>query len=312
MEKITYSIIVPVLNEQEVLKEFYKRLNTVMLSLKDSYEIIFVNDGSVDNSLDIMREFQKKNQRIRIIDFSRNFGHQIAITAGMDYTQGEAVVVIDSDLQDPPEVILEFIKKWKDGAEIVYGVRKKREGETLFKKLTAKLFYRVLGRITKIEIPLDAGDFRLLDRKIVDIFKKNIRERNRYIRGLTSWVGFKQVGVFYDREKRFAGKTKYPFSKMIKFGLDAIISFSIFPLRLIACLGIFVASSSFLYGIYALFLKFFSNKTIPGWTSLILAVTFLGGIQLISLGLVAEYLSRINDESKARPLYVVREVIGKQ
>ncbi|MBU3918809.1 glycosyltransferase family 2 protein, partial [Patescibacteria group bacterium] len=298
--KIYYSVVVPVFNEQEVIEEFYKRLASVMAKLGE-YEIIFVNDGSKDRSLQIIKQLQNENSRIKILDFSRNFGHQVAITAGMDYSKGRAVIIIDADLQDPPEVIPDFIDKWKQGYEIIYGVRKERQGESIFKKLSAKIFYRILKTMTSVDIPVDAGDFRLMDRKVVDVFKNEIRERNRYIRGLTSWVGFRQIGVLYDREKRFAGKTKYPLRKMIKLALDGIISFSTVPLKLVSYFGFLTAGGSFLYAIYALVMRIFTNKTMPGWTSLVLAIVFLGGIQLLSLGVIGEYISRINDESKKRP-----------
>ncbi|MBU4078198.1 glycosyltransferase family 2 protein, partial [Patescibacteria group bacterium] len=245
----------------------------------------------------------------KILDFSRNFGHQVAITAGMDYSKGRAVIIIDADLQDPPEVIPDFIDKWKQGYEIIYGVRKERQGESIFKKLSAKIFYRILKTMTSVDIPVDAGDFRLMDRKVVDVFKNEIRERNRYIRGLTSWVGFRQIGVLYDREKRFAGKTKYPLRKMIKLALDGIISFSTVPLKLVSYFGFLTAGGSFLYAIYALVMRIFTNKTMPGWTSLVLAIVFLGGIQLLSLGVIGEYISRINDESKKRPLYIIKRFL---
>ena len=309
--KIYYSIVVPVFNEQEVLEEFYKRLFVVVEKLSESYEIVFVNDGSEDESLDIMKQLQNRNSKIKILDFSRNFGHQIAITAGMDYSNGRAVIIIDADLQDPPEVISNFVEKWKQGYDIVYGVREQRQGESIFKKLSAKLFYRILRRMTNVDIPVDAGDFRLIDRKVVDVFSQQIREKNRYIRGLTSWVGFKQVGVLYKRDKRFAGETKYPLRKMVKLGLDGIISFSNIPLKIVSFFGFLAAGSSFLYAIYALAMRVFTNQTIPGWTSLVLAVVFLGGVQLLSLGLIGEYISRINDESKGRPLYIIKKVFKK-
>ncbi len=309
--KIYYSIVVPVFNEQEVLEEFYKRLFVVAEELNESYEIVFVNDGSEDESLNIMKQLQNRNSRIKILDFSRNFGHQIAITAGMDYSNGRAVIIIDADLQDPPEVISNFVEKWKQGYDIVYGVREQRQGESIFKKLSAKLFYRILRRMTNVDIPVDAGDFRLIDRKVVDVFSQQIREKNRYIRGLTSWVGFKQVGVLYKRDKRFAGETKYPLRKMVKLGLDGIISFSNIPLKIVSFFGFLAAGSSFLYAIYALAMRVFTNQTIPGWTSLVLAVVFLGGVQLLSLGLIGEYISRINDESKGRPLYIIKKVFKK-
>ena len=228
-KQYTYSVVVPVFNEEEVIEEFYKRLVSVMDSVQESYEIIFVNDGSKDRSLEIMKELHFKDKNVKIINFSRNFGHQIAITAGMDYSLGEAVIIIDVDLQDPPELITEFIKKWKEGFEVVYGTREKREGESIFKKITASIFYRILEKITEIKIPVDAGDFRLIDIKVVNSLKE-IREKSRFMRGLTTWTGFNQIGVLYKREKRFAGHTKYSLKKMLKFAFDAVFSFSNFPL----------------------------------------------------------------------------------
>jgi len=306
----SYSIVVPVFNEGEVLNEFYRRLTIVMDELKENYEIIFVNDGSTDNSLEIMKKLHSDDERIKIIDFSRNFGHQMAITAGIDYGSGKAIVTIDADLQDPPEIIPELIKKWKEGYDVVYGVRKKRKGESFFKKATALIFYRLLNRMTDINIPLDAGDFRLMDKKVANNLKK-IREKNRYIRGLTSWIGFKQISVLYEREKRLAGHTKYPFKKMLKFAFDAIFSFTNFPLKIATYFGFLVAGLSFLYLIYVLYIKIFTNITIPGWSSLIVAVLFLGGVELVCIGIIGEYIGRIGEEVKKRPLYVIKEVIDE-
>jgi len=305
-----YSIVVPVFNEENVLNEFYKRLTITMNKLEESYEIIFVNDGSTDTSLKIMMKFHSYDKRVKIIDFSRNFGHQIAITAGIDYASGEAIVTIDADLQDPPKVIPELIKKWKESYDVVYGVRKKREGESFFKKVTASIFYKLLNRITDINIPLDSGDFRLIDRKVANNLKK-IREKNRYIRGLTSWIGFKQIGVLYDREKRFAGYTKYPLRKMIKLGLDAIFSFTNLPLKIATYFGFLVVGLGFSYQIYILILKIFINVTIQSCASLIVAVLFLGGVQLICIGIIGEYIGRIGEEIKKRPLYVIKGVINE-
>jgi dolichol-phosphate mannosyltransferase len=309
-QQYKYSIVAPVCNEEEVIKEFYKRLVSIMDSLHEGYEIIFINDGSTDKSLQIMKELHSKDERVKIINFSRNFGHQIAITAGMDYSSGEAVIIIDADLQDPPEVIPRFIEKWKEGFEVVYGIRESREGESAFKKLTAKIFYRILQKMIDIKIPLDAGDFRLIDRKVVDSLKE-IRERSRFVRGLTSWVGFKQEGILYKREKRFAGHTKYSLKKMLKLAVDAVFSFSNFPLRIASYFGFLIAGLSFLYLIYVIILKLFTNTLIPGWTSLIVAVLFLGGVQLICLGIIGEYIGRIGEEVKHRPLYIIKEVIGE-
>ena len=287
-----YSIVVPVFNEEKVLNELYRRLTIVMSKLRESYEIIFINDGSIDNSLEIMEKLHSKDKRIKIIDFSRNYGQQIATTAGIDYATGEAIVIIDADLQDPPKVIPELVKKWKKGYDVVYGVRKKREGENFFKKVTASIFYKFLNKIADINIPLDAGDFRLIDRKVANNLK-TIREKNRYIRGLTSWIGFRQIGVLYDREKRFAGYTKYTLGKMLKLALDAVFSFSNYPLKIAIYIGFLISGLSFLYLIYVLILKIFMDVTIQGWASIIVAVLFLGGVQLICIGIIGEYIGRI-------------------
>lgn len=303
-----YSIVVPVFNEEKVLNELYRRLTIVMSKLRESYEIIFINDGSIDNSLEIMEKLHSKDKRIKIIDFSRNYGQQIATTAGIDYATGEAIVIIDADLQDPPKVIPELVKKWKKGYDVVYGVRKKREGENFFKKVTASIFYKFLNKITDINIPLDAGDFRLIDRKVANNLK-TIREKNRYIRGLTSWIGFRQIGVLYDREKRFAGYTKYPLGKMLKLALDAVFSFSNYPLKIAIYIGFLISGLSFLYLIYVLILKIFMDVTIQSWASIIVAVFFLGGVQLICIGIIGEYIGRIGEEVKKRPLYIIKGVL---
>ncbi len=305
-----YSIVIPVLNEEKVLNELYKRLTKVMTDIGESYEIIFINDGSTDNSLKIMKQLQTHDKRIKIIDFSRNFGHQIAITAGIDFTSGDAVITIDADLQDPPEVIPNLIKKWKEGYEVIYGIREKRKGENFFKKITALIFYRLINKMTMINMPPDSGDFRLIDKKVVNNLK-NIRENNRYVRGLTYWIGFKQIGVPYERDKRFAGKSKYPIKKLFKLAYDAIFSFSNFPLKIATYFGFIVSFLSFLYLIYALIIKLFTNSVIHGWTSLMISILFLGGVQLICLGIIGEYIARINDEVKKRPLYIIKEIIDE-
>ena len=303
-----YSIVVPVFNEEKVLNELYRRLTIVMSKLRESYEIIFINDGSIGNSLEIMEKLHSRDKRIKIIDFSRNYGQQIATTAGIDYATGEAIVIIDADLQDPPKVIPELVKKWKKGYDVVYGVRKKREGENFFKKVTASIFYKFLNKITDINIPLDAGDFRLIDRKVANNLK-TIREKNRYIRGLTSWIGFRQIGVLYDREKRFAGYTKYSLGKMLKLALDAVFSFSNYPLKIAIYIGFLISGLSFLYLIYVLILKIFMDVTTQGWASIIVAVFFLGGVQLICIGIIGEYIGRIGEEVKKRPLYIIKGVL---
>lgn len=305
-----YSIVIPVLNEEKVLNELYQILTKVMTDIGESYEIIFINDGSTDNSLKIMKQLQTHDKRIKIIDFSRNFGHQIAITAGIDFTSGDAVITIDADLQDPPEVIPDLIKKWKEGYEVIYGIREKRKGENFFKKISTLIFYRLINKMTMINMPPDSGDFRLIDKKVVNNLK-NIRENNRYVRGLTYWIGFKQIGVPYERDKRFAGKSKYPIKKLFKLAYDAIFSFSNFPLKIATYFGFIVSFLSFLYLIYALIIKLFTNSVIHGWTSLMISILFLGGVQLICLGIIGEYIARINDEVKKRPLYIIKEIIDE-
>lgn len=309
-KKIKYSLIIPVYNEEDSLDELYNRIFDVSKNFNGEYEIIFVNDGSQDKSIEVLKRLYANDKRIIIINLSRNFGHQVAITAGMDFASGEAVITMDSDLQDPPEVIPRLIEKWQEGFEVVYGVRDERKGESIFKKITAKIFYRILNKMSNIKIPLDTGDFRLMDKKVVDVLKE-IREENRYMRGLTSWVGFSQIGIVYKRDARFAGRTKYPLGKMIKLALDAFVSFSGLPLKMATYIGFLISFLSFIYLFYILWLKIFTAELIQGWSSLITAVLFIGGIQLICLGIIGEYIGRINNEVKRRPLYVVRNIISK-
>jgi len=309
--EIQYSIVVPLYNEELVVKESYRRLKKVMISTNESYEMIFVNDGSRDKTFEMAKEICNQDKNVKLLSFSRNFGHQVAITAGMDYSAGKAVIVIDADLQDPPEVMLEMIKKWKQGYDVVYGKRIKRNGETIFKKITAKAFYRVLKSMTDVNIPVDAGDFRLIDRKVCDALK-TIPERNRYVRGLVSWLGFKQTGVEFSREERFAGETKYPLKKMIRFASDGITSFSYKPLKLATFLGLAVAGLSFAYLVIVLFEKLFTGLTVPGWASIVALSLFFNGLMFIMLGIIGEYVGRIYDEAKGRPLYIISEKEGFQ
>lgn len=304
----TYSIVAPVFNEEETLPKFYACVMQVMSGLNEPFELILVNDGSRDKSYHVMQELHTQDSRVRILDFSRNFGHQIAISAGLDYAQGKAVVVIDSDLQDPPEVILEMIERWKAGVEVVYAQRASRVGETKFKLLTASLFYRLIDRITSIQIPRNVGDFRLMDRTVVDSLIQ-MREHHRFMRGLSAWVGFRQEAVLYNRQERYAGSTKYPLSKMIKFSLDAITSFSHLPLQLATTFGFVLAGISLLGIVLAIFLRLVTGA-IQGQASTLILVLFLGGIQLIFLGIIGEYLGRIYDEVRARPLYIVHHAMG--
>ncbi|MDR2938775.1 MAG: glycosyltransferase family 2 protein [Clostridiales bacterium] len=305
-----FSIIVPVYNEEAVINESYARLTNVISSLNKPYELIFVNDGSKDKTAEIIGGIQKEDGNVTLVNFSRNFGHQAAITAGMDYARGDAMIIIDADLQDPPEVILDMIKLWGQGYDVVYGKRDKREGETFFKLLTAKIYYRLLSSLTDIEIPVDTGDFRLISRKVCDAMK-NLPEKNRYVRGLVSWVGFKQVSLTYVREERFAGETKYPLRKMLKLAVDGVTSFSYKPLRLATMIGFSFSVFSFLYLLYVLYLKVFTTNTISGWASIIVILLFSQGIVLMILGLIGEYIGRIYEEAKNRPNYIVNEVIRK-
>jgi len=299
-----FSIVAPAYNEEEVLPEFYRRVREAMDSIGEPWELILVNDGSRDNTLAVMRELHAHDPRVKVISFSRNFGHQLAITAGLDYAEGDAVIIIDADLQDPPEVIRDLIEKWREGYDVVYAIRKERKGESWFKEWTAKLFYRLIYRITDVEIPKDTGDFRLMDRKVVEALR-TMRERNRFMRGLSVWVGFKQTGVYYVREPRFAGETKYPLRKMLKFALDAITSFSYVPLQLATYFGFTIAAISLIGMVIAVYLRLTTGRALLGQATTLVAVLFLGGIQLIFLGIIGEYLGRIYDEVKARPLYVV-------
>lgn len=303
---VKYSIVVPVYNEEEVIHETYRRLTEVMRSTKEAYELLFVNDGSKDRTAEIIKEYSEQDPAVVLLDFARNFGHQIAITAGMDYARGEAVVVIDADLQDPPELILEMIEKWKQGFDVVYAKRTKRKGETYFKKQTAAMFYRFLRAMTDIDIPLDTGDFRLLDRKVCNQMN-SIQEKNRFVRGLVSWVGFKQIAVEYERDERLAGESKYPLKKMLKLSMDGITSFSYKPLKLASYAGVTLSGIGFIYLLVVMYLKLFTDSTITGWSSLIVIQLFFSGIILIILGMIGEYIGRIYDETKNRPLYIVRE-----
>ena len=304
--KIIYSIVAPIYNELENLPELYRRVKEVMDSNGESWELILVDDGSTDGSTKKIREFAQADSRVRPIIFARNFGHQIAITAGWDYARGDATVIIDADLQDPPEVILDLAKKWKEGYEVVYAVRAEREGESWFKKLTASLFYRIIYRITDVKIPMDTGDFRLMDRKVVEVLKQ-MRERHRFPRGMSAWVGFRQVGVEYKRAARFAGETKYPFNKMLRLALNAITSFSYFPLQVATFFGFFSAGVAILAIPVVIYLRMNGIPQLTGQATTLIAVLFLGGVQLISLGILGEYIGRLYDEAKGRPLYIVRE-----
>ena len=304
--KITYSIVAPIYNELDNIPELYRRVKDVMMSTGEPWELILVDDGSTDGSTEAIYELAKKDKCVHPVIFARNFGHQIAITAGWDHARGEAVVIIDADLQDPPELILEMAEKWKEGYEVVYAVRAEREGESWFKLWTASLFYRLIYRITDVKIPLDTGDFRLMDRKVVDVLKK-MRERHRFPRGMSSWVGFRQIGVEYKRAARQAGETKYPFRKMFKLALNAITSFSYFPLQVATFFGFVSAGIAIVAIPFVIYLRITGSQAFFGQATTLIAVLFLGGVQLISLGILGEYIGRLYDEAKGRPLYIVRD-----
>lgn len=303
------SVIVPMFNEEEVILHTYNRLKRVMDVSGEEYELIFVNDGSKDRTAEIVEKICIQDDRVRLIQFSRNFGHQIAISAGMDYAAGQSIVIIDADLQDPPEVILEMLDKWREGYEVVYGTRTKRKGESFFKKTTALLFYRLLGKLTQVDIPLDTGDFRLIDRKVCDVLK-GLKEKNRFVRGLVGWAGFRQTRVEYVREERFAGITKYPLRKMLRFAADGITSFSHKPLKIASYIGFILSFTSFIYLFVVLLQKWLELGTVPGWASIVAINLFFNGIVLMLLGVMGEYIGRIYDETKDRPLYIVREKMG--
>ncbi|MCR5695149.1 MAG: glycosyltransferase family 2 protein [Clostridia bacterium] len=302
MSKPTLSVVVPVYNEEEVINESYRRLTEVLEGIGETYELIFVNDGSRDKTLRLALEICRNDRRVKLIDFARNFGHQLAITAGMDASSGKAVVVIDADLQDPPEVIPLMLEKWREGYEIVYGKRLKREGESAFKKFTAKVFYRFLDKMTDVDIPVDTGDFRLIDRKVCEALK-HVPEHNRYVRGIVSWLGYKSCPVEFERHKRFAGTTKYPLKKMIRFASDAIMSFSYKPLKLATLLGCLTIFTSVLLLIfYAIF------GQLNPITSIVIAAIFIAGLLFLCLGIIGEYIARMCDEVRNRPLYLIRKM----
>jgi len=304
------SVVVPCANEEEILPRTNAKLTAVLEGLPDlNFEIVYVDDGSTDTTPLVLHQLQSTDGRVRVVRLSRNFGHQVAITAGMEHAAGDAVVVIDADLQDPPEVIAEFVKAWKQGHDVAYGVRVEREGETHFKLWTAKLFYRLMGRLSDTQIPLDSGDFRLIDRKVLDALVA-MPERDRYIRGMVSWVGFSQAPVPYHRAAREAGRTKFSLFRMLRFGADGIVSFSTLPLKLASWLGFVVSGIAMAGVVWALCARLFGKNWVQGWASLTIAILFLGGVQLICLGIIGEYLGRTYGESKRRPLYVVRERLG--
>ena len=304
--KPVFSIIAPIFNEKGCFDELYRRISEVMDTTGEEWEFVMVDDGSSDGSTDLIRELAKKEKRVRPVIFARNFGHQIAVTAGLDYSRGEAAIIIDADLQDPPEVILELITKWREGYQVVYAVRSEREGETWFKKITASAFYKLIYRITDVKIPMNTGDFRLLDRKVVDVMN-SMRERHRFLRGMSAWVGYKTIGVSYKRAARFAGTTKYPFKKMIKLAFTAITSFSYVPLQMAMVFGFISAGLSIIAIPIVAILRLIGSQFFFGQATTLIAVLFLGGVQLICLGILGEYVGRIYDEAKGRPLYITSE-----
>lgn len=303
-QKIDLSVIIPIYNEEQIILELYQRLQKTVSQVSTNYELIFVNDGSKDHSLSELIKISVLDSRVFYINFSRNFGHQIAVTAGLKASKGKAVVIIDGDLQDPPELIIDLHRKYKEGYEVVYAKRKERKGESVFKKITAKAFYRILKQITSIDIPLDTGDFRLIDRKVVD-YLNQMPEQNKFLRGQIAWLGFKQTEVLFNRDKRKYGKTGYSIGKMFQFAMDGITSFSDKPLQLVTKLGFAISFASFIIILYAIYSHFILERTITGWTSLIISSMFIGGVQLISIGVIGEYISRINKNVLQRPLYII-------
>ena len=303
----TYSLVIPSYNEEGVMPELAARLVGVMDALDGDAEAILVDDGSRDRTYELMLEAAEKDPRIRVVRLSRNFGHQIALTAGVDLAAGDAVIVMDADLQDPPEVVLELAKRWREGYDVVYAVREERESDTRFKRSTAAWFYRGFNRISKVQVPVDVGDFRLVDRRALDVFNQ-MRESNRFVRGMFSWIGLRQTGVAYTRHERFAGETKYPLRKMLRFATTGVISFSSAPLRAALNLGFFVSAVAFGLAVWSIIVKVTDLYDVPGWTSIVVVTTMLGGVQLIILGVIGEYIGDIHDEVKRRPLYVIGEL----
>ena len=300
------SIVIPIYNEEENIDSLINRLRTVLAQMQISCEYIFVNDGSKDHSFQLIKNLALADPAVKYIDFSRNFGHQIAVSAGLDLAAGDRVAIIDADLQDPPELIIEMFAKMDQGYEVVYAKRNNRNGESWLKKFTAKVFYRILKSITSVKIPVDTGDFRIIDRKVVNVLKQ-MPEHNKFLRGQISWIGFKQTYVEYDRKVRQAGSTGYTYKKMIRLALDGITSFSNFPLKVASICGFVVSGIAFIVMIYALYSRYITKDYVEGWTSTIISVLFLGGIQLISIGIIGEYISRLSENARNRPLYIINE-----
>jgi dolichol-phosphate mannosyltransferase len=306
-EQKLISIVIPVYNEIDVIDACYERLTRVMGSLEGyDYELVFVDDGSHDRTHERLVAFHEQDPHLKVVKFSRNFGHQIAVTAGVDEAVGDAIVIIDADLQDPPEVIPGMVRKWEEGYDVVYGVRKRRTGESRLKLLTAATFYRLLRSFTNIEIPVDVGDFRLISARAAEQLRK-LREKDRFVRGLVSWIGFRQIGIPYERDSRFAGETKYPYRKMFKFAIDGITSFSNLPLKVASWLGYMASLLAFVY-LVSVFVQRAMGYTVEGWATIMVALLFLGGVQLICIGIIGEYIGRIFNETKSRPMYVIESV----
>lgn len=303
------SVIVPCFNEQEVIDVTHERLSAALTLITPDFEIIYVDDGSKDRTAELLNGIQNSSRHVRFIRLSRNFGHQIAVTAGIEYARGEAVVLIDADLQDPPEVIADMVAMWREGFHVVYGQRQERPGETKFKLLTARAFYRLINRLSEIPIPLDTGDFRLMDRAVVESLRK-MREKHRMLRAMTSWVGFKQAAVPYKRDERFAGESKYPLGKMLAFAMDGIVSFSAVPLRIVTTVGLAFSALSAIGILYAIGLRLLTDNWVPGWTLIFITLLLIGGLQFIFLGVLGEYVGRIYSEAKDRPLFLVMEEVG--
>lgn len=305
----TLSLVIPIFNEEETIPELDRRLRSFLEVLTETWEVVFINDGSKDRSPEMLKELAAREPRYRVINFARNFGHQIAITAGMDYAEGEAVVVMDADLQDPPEVVQAMLERWREGYDVVFGVREKRLGETLLKRFTAAAFYRLLRAMLGFEIPVDAGDFRLMSRPVV-LAMRSLRERHRFVRGMVAWVGFRQTRVLYERPGRFAGETKYPLSKMIRFAMDGITSFSVVPLRVATWLGVLSGLAAVAIGVWVLIQRMIGGYVVTGWSTIMLFVALGFSAQLLMTGILGEYVGRIYEEVKRRPLYTVRETLN--
>jgi glycosyltransferase involved in cell wall biosynthesis len=305
----TLTLVLPIYNEEDVIPELHGRLQAFLSTFDFETEVVFVNDGSRDRSMELLRGVAAAEPRYRVLSFARNFGHQAAITAGMDFARGEAVVVMDADLQDPPEVVQQMVARWREGFDVVYGRRRSREGETWFKVMTARWFYRLFALMIPIEVPLDAGDFRLMSRRVV-VALRELREAHRFVRGMVAWVGFKQTDVPYDRPGRFAGETKYPLRKMVRFALDGITSFSVLPLRFSTYLGIAMNIGSMAIILWALLAKYVFERVVPGWTFIVVLVAVFSGVQLLMVGILGEYVGRIYEEVKRRPLYIVADTVN--